>query len=320
MSKLGVKMEAEILEQPALLAQNVNRFENELSSFRHVAMPQLFVLVARGSSNNAAIYARYLFEVGLGVPAMIAAPSISTQFGITTRYPPAIGIGISQSGAAPDVANVLSVINANGYQTLAITNTPASLVEMHAKTLLHLGAGIERSVPATKTYTLSLLALLQLARAMGADYPDPSPYLPNEAWLTIARETAQAHVEAVRVGEVGFVVGRGFSFSSACEISLKLIECSLIPCHSYSVADFQHGPRVLARANSWLISLEGQLAPNVIRNAKVLLPPEPHSNIPPVMRPLWLVIYGQWLALEMARVKGIDPDDPDGLSKITKTL
>lgn len=320
MNRLGAYMESEILEQPHLLAQKASEFQNQCHKLQGLQRPQLIVFAARGSSNNAALYARYLFEVGLGIPAMIAAPSVGTQFGVQVKFPPALGIGISQSGAAPDVTHALHNLKRHGHPTIAITNTPQSPIQKAADETICLGAGTENSIPATKTYTLSLLALLQLARQMGAPYPDPQLNLPDEKWTQKARQAAQKDAQTLTQAPIGFTLGRAFSFGTACEIALKLVECALIPCQSFSVADFQHGPRALAQPGTWLLSAEGKLSKQLIHQAKLITPPEPSPALHPTLRPFFIAIYGQWLALEAARIKGLDPDDPQGLTKITQTL
>ena len=165
-------MESEIREQPQILRANSNRYHQEA---RHTLTGKSFdmvLLVARGSSDNAALYARYLIEVFLQIPVSLAAPSVVTRYHRKVRYPNCLAIGISQSGAAPDVAEVLRELRGSGNLTLAITNTPGSLLEQCADAAIQLEVGAERSVAATKTYEASLLALYQIVRALDPTVPD----------------------------------------------------------------------------------------------------------------------------------------------------
>src|SRR4051812_26071760 len=139
---LGKTMEAEIREQPALLAANCERYEQELSAVLGGASFDLIVIAARGSSDHAALYARYLIEVYLGIPVSLAAPSVWTRYSARVRYPKCLCIGISQSGAAPDVAEVVEALRAEGHMTLGITNTEDSHLTEVAEHSLCLGVGL----------------------------------------------------------------------------------------------------------------------------------------------------------------------------------
>lgn len=286
----------------------------------------MVVLAARGSSDNAALYARYLIEIHLGIPVSLAAPSVVTVFGRKLRYPKALAIGISQSGAAEDVAAVLSTMRSAGHATLAITNTPGTVVADAADFVLDLGVGVESAVAATKTYTASLLALYQLVRALAPDAALPEPLLPDTAWLDACAARAQVGAAAVvtlqerrteaQPGSCVFSLGRGYSFSTAQETALKLIECALVPCIPLSTADFQHGPRVLAGPGSVAIVYGDPPDRLTDEGCSAVAPPEtPQTPDAPIRE----AIFAQWLALLAARYRGIEPDHPVGLDKVTIT-
>lgn len=313
--ELGTHMAAEIAEQPGCLSSQAERYEAELMTLRDSEF-DLVLLVARGSSDHAALYARYLIETTLRIPVALAAPSVLTRYGVEVHYPRCLAIGISQSGAAPDVAEVLESVRAQGHLTLGVTNTPDSRITRSAQLTLCLGVGAELSVAATKTYTASLLALYQMVRALGGDLPEVST--PHEAWLEVCLNQANQALAAVVQNPILFSLGRGFSFPTANETALKLMECALLPCKAYSLADFEHGPKAIATEGSAAIayvdipaSLEQQGC-HVIR--------APNAPVPEPLRPIWEVVFGQYLSLQAARFRNVDPDHPPGLTKVTRTL
>lgn len=312
---LGQWMEAEMREQPQALVANSNRYHSELASELGGREFQMVLLVARGSSDNAALYGRYLIEVHLQIPVSLAAPSVWTRFGSDVRFPKCLAVGISQSGAAPDVAEVLGALKRHGHATLAITNTEDSLITKVADHSLLLGVGEERSIAATKTYTASLLALHQLVRALGAGFP--APELPDDAWVQRSQLTAESHLGALLRSQTLFALGRGYAFSTAHETALKLMECALLPCKSYSSADFQHGPKALAGHGSCAVLFGEDGAALREQGALVVNAPEPERGI---ADPIWQVMYGQWLALLAARARGLDPDDAQFIQKVTQTI
>ncbi|RYG64389.1 SIS domain-containing protein, partial [bacterium] len=152
----GERMEREIREQAELLPRLAEGYLATARVAVAAADPQMVLLVARGSSDNAALYARYLVEVHLGIPALLAAPSAITRYGAKPRYPRTLAIGISQSGAAPDVSEVLATMRELGHATLAITNTANSRLGASADATLLLEVGEETAVAATKTFSASL--------------------------------------------------------------------------------------------------------------------------------------------------------------------
>lgn len=319
--QLGVLMEQEIREQPHILSSNAARYLEELRvAFDAHPRPEMILLAARGSSDNAALYARYLIEIHLGIPVSLAAPSVITRYKSDIKYPRTLAIGISQSGAAPDVAEVLAYMRDQGHQTLAITNTADSRLTKVAHHSILLGAGSERSVAATKTYTSTLLCLYQMIRALGGNLPEP--ILPDDAWIEKSRELAEDVYGVLNRSNPVFAIARGYGFCTALETALKLMECSLVPCKAYSSADFEHGPKALAGHNSVAISYFGSLKGLQDQGCEILQVEAPLERSPdhdPIF-PIWDIAFGQWLSLLVARSRNLDPDQARHLSKVTQTL
>lgn len=318
---LGVAMESEIRQQPLVLAQNAPHYYDQLHTFfRERRDFDMVLLAARGSSDNAALYARYLIEIHLGIPVSLAAPSVITRYKSHMRYRRCLAIGISQSGAAPDVAEVLGYMKEQGHTTLAITNTADSRLTTVATETLLLNCDKENSVAATKTYTSTLLALYQLVRALGGDLPEPK--LPDDRWIEASYQVASEFAGPLNRCNPIFSIARGYGFSTALETALKLMECALVPCKAYSAADFEHGPKALAGHGSAAISYFGSLPGLRDQGCEILEVESPLENSPetePIF-PIWDIVVGQWLALLVARSRGLDPDKARHLSKVTETL
>lgn len=311
-------MEAEIRQQPELLAGWADSYYQDASKHLSGKSFDMVLLAARGSSDNAALFGRYLVEVYLGIPVSLAAPSVFTRFGSHVRYPKCLTIGISQSGSAPDVAEVLAAVRRDGHSTLAITNTEGSRITSEAESALLLNVGTEKSVAATKTYSASLLAIYQTVRALGADLPDPKIFLPSESWNEDVRLSSSDSSGTIVRCNPSFSLGRGFGFSTSQEAALKLMECALIPCKAYSTADFEHGPKALAGYGSASIAFDGPLPDLAAQGCEIIQ--VPRADVPDSLQPIWQVLYGQWLALHCARARGLNPDRPQHIRKVTETL
>ena len=312
--ELGQHMQSEIESQPSVIRHD--KYRGELDGHLGRKEFDLVLIAARGSSDNAATFARYLIEVFLGIPVSLAAPSVLTRYGSHVRYRNALVIGISQSGAAPDVAEVLTELGREGHETVAITNTAGSRLTKAANTSVLLDVGLEQSVAATKTYTASLVAVYALVQALGGKLPEFE--LPTEKWVNQARDAAMnAAGNVVRCSPV-FSLARGFGFCTALETALKLMECALIPGAAFSAADFEHGPKALAGPNSAAICYNAAMSDLAKQGCVVINAPEPPVAEP--LQPIWDIIFGQWLALHCARARGLDPDAPRNLRKVTETL
>ena len=310
-------MEREIEEQPDVLASNASRYRDELSQLAGESFEMCW-MAARGSSDHAALYARYLIEIHLHIPVSLSAPSVLTRYGSRVRYPKCLAIGISQSGAAPDVAEVLAAMSAAGHKTLAITNTPHSHLSKVANQTLLLEAGEEKSIAATKTYTASLLALYQLVDALGGNLPSIEHNLPTRETSETARHAAEESLGLVLRSSSLFALARGYSFCTAQEAALKLMECALLPCKSYSSADFQHGPRALASHGTAILSFGADVEGLAKQGAAII--GAPVFKVPEPLCPLSEILFGQWLALLASKARGLDPDNAPHILKVTQTL
>lgn len=313
---LGAQMEREIREQPSVLAANADRYYRELTAALGGRSFDLVLLAARGSSDNAALYARYLIEIHLGIPVSLAAPSVITRHHSDLRFPGrTLAVGVSQSGAAPDVSEVLAYMRRQGHTTLAITNTTGSRLASEAEFAVELGVGVEGSIAATKTYNASLLALAQVVRALGGELPAPA--LPDDAWIDRCEAAADAASGLVVRSSPVFCLARGYDFATAQETALKMMECALVAAKSFSTADFAHGPRALAGHGTAAV-VYGDV-PEGLADTGTAVVSSPVAG-QGVYDPLWHVVYGQWLALKAARARGLDPDRAQHLSKVTQTL
>lgn len=337
----------EIGEQPAVarrLLEEARRPVAEAAARLRAAEPAGLVIAARGSSDHAALYAKYLFGRRNRMLVALAAPSLFTHYGAPPRLAGQCVIGISQSGASPDVVAVLEEARRQGALTLAITNESGSQLAAAADLVIALGAGPERSVPASKTYTASVLALAMLSQALD---PDPSleaalARVPAALDDTLRRDVELDRLAPALTGPRAVVLGRGFNLSTAEEVALKLAETSYLLARAWSVADFEHGPIALVEAGFPVLltgatgpvekDLEGIAARLAEYGCQVIglvdggagsLPSAAtvaiESGLPEELSPLPLVVLGQLLAHRVALARGIDPDRPRALHKVTRT-
>jgi glucosamine--fructose-6-phosphate aminotransferase (isomerizing) len=303
-----------------------------------------FVIAARGSSDHAALYAKYLFGVRNQMMVSLAAPSLFTHYARPPRLDGQCVIGISQSGASPDVIAVIAEAKRQGALTVALTNDPGSSLAGMAELVMPLGAGPERSVPASKTYTASLLALALISQALD---PDPSfeaslGQVPPALAAALEQDSQLDRLVPALLGPRAIVLGRGFNFSTAEEIALKLTETSYVLARAWSVADFAHGPIAVVEPGFPVVLVDGggkvsqdvesigerlvDLGCRVVRLIDGAAPggdPETtvtvESGLPEELTPLTLVVLGQLLAHRVAAARGIDPDQPRALNKVTRT-
>ena len=237
----------EIAEQPAALAQTIAAEREKvrrLGAFLRGRDIDLIVLVARGSSDNAALFGRYLLEITTGIPVALAAPSVHTLYGAKLKLGRALVVGVSQSGEGEDINRVLEDSRAGGAYTVGITNEPAStMVGIVDETLLMHG-GRERSVAATKTYTGQLLHFYMLAEALSENaLPLDIAAIPDLAARALElRPAVEELVERYVFMENCVVVGRGMVYANAYEMALKLMETCYVVAERFSAADFLHGP------------------------------------------------------------------------------
>jgi glutamine---fructose-6-phosphate transaminase (isomerizing) len=332
-------MAAEMAEQPRVLAGLLERRDEIRSSVAPLGEPRGIVLVARGSSDNAAIYGRYLLELTLGRPVALAAPSLFTLYDASVDVSGWLVIALSQSGRTPEIVDVFERYRGAGARGIAITNDGDSALAQAADAVIALGAGQELAVPATKTFLGQLAAFALLAEALGPvpwTEEDTAP-LPGHIGAILADPIPAARAAATLATPDGLVaVGRGFGFAVALEAALKLKETCLLLAEGMSSADFRHGPiAVIQRAFPVLaLSLGGAAGPDIADLERVVrergaplvrLAPDRAAElpfpdaIPEPLAPIVAVVRAQQLAREVALARGLDPDAPPGLSKVTET-
>jgi glutamine---fructose-6-phosphate transaminase (isomerizing) len=340
-------MAQEIAEQPCAVARTLDALLPLRADLRRLTGRRRHVLlVARGSSDNAAVYGRYLLEAHTGVSAALAAPSIATHYRRERDLSDTVVVALSQSGETEEIVATQRWARACGAATVAVTNEPDSSLAAEADLALLTRAGHERAVPATKSYTTQLAALAVLATALA---PDPEALdgelrrVPAEIGAALEhRAQVDAVVEELAAGPSTLVTGRGLLLGTALEVALKLEETCLRPVRGLSYADLRHGPiavvgegvtAVLVSASDGplLASMAGLAGDLTARGATVLgfggddafrdrcrvTVPGPGLSEP--LAPLALVAPAQLAVESLARRLGLDPDAPRGLSKITQT-
>ena len=339
---------SEIAEQPRVCARLLDEGWPEARTLAaSLATARHLTLVARGSSDNAATYGKYLFESVAGIVTASAAPSLVTRYQAAPRFTGGAVIGISQSGTGPDVAAVVDAARADGAYTLAITNAARSRLASAAAATFLLRCGPERAVAATKTYTASCVALALLASATAQALGRSGLSLAGltEAVTDAVSRGDDAERLARRIGrgKMLVVLGRGYDYAAALEGALKIKELARVWAEPYSSADFAHGPRtllekgtpVLVFASRGATSAEAKrtIAQVAERGARVyavtndagiaercsdaVLLTAPVSE---ALAPIALSVVAQHLARSVARRHGRDPERPAGLSKVTRTL
>jgi len=335
-------LRAEIGEQPDVLARLlVREGANVRRIARDLARRDLrFVLVAaRGTSDNAARYAQYALGLTCRLPVALAGPSLVTLYGAPPRLKGALVVGISQSGRSPDVVETVASARREGSPTLAIVNDPESPLAKAAAEVIPLHAGVERSVAATKTYTAQLLAVALLAAGLSGSrkHAEGLGALPDAVDEALGVEAA-ARRAASRLAQASrlVVLSRGLNYPTAHEIALKLKELALLEAEALSGADFRHGPIALAGPGlpAIVVSPPGSatdadllaLAEELRRRGSPVLPIGPAGRgalpvprLPELLSPIVSVVPGQLLAFHAARARGLDPDAPRGLQKVTET-
>jgi glucosamine--fructose-6-phosphate aminotransferase (isomerizing) len=338
----------EIAEQPAALERTIASEREKIARLaRSLAARDidLIVLVARGSSDNAALFGRYLLEITTGIPVSLSAPSVHTIYHAKLNLKRALVIGVSQSGEGEDINRVLENARASGAFTIGITNEPASsMTRMVDETLLMHG-GREQSVAATKTFTGQMMLFYLLAVALSNDGNSINyREIPDLAARALEQKTAIVElVQRYVFMENCVVVGRGLAYANAYEFALKLMETCYVVAERFSSADFQHGPVAMIerhfpvmlfappgamlagtkdliarlselKADTLAITADLDVAGRCSRS--IIMPRE----IDEFLAPIPYIIPAQLFAALLAEAKGLDPDKPRSLSKVTRTL
>jgi glucosamine--fructose-6-phosphate aminotransferase (isomerizing) len=305
------------------------------------------VLVARGTSDNAALFGRYLLEIATGIPVSLAAPSIATLYKAKVDYRDALVVALSQSGESTDTNLVLDWARARGAMTLGITNERASTLAGLAEHVWLVRARKERSVAATKTYTGQMLLLYLLAYALGGRIRlsdlERLPAMVEDA-LGLEEEVTEL-ASRYRFMNRAVVVGRGLNYSNALEFALKLKETCYVVAEGFSSADFLHGPIAMAEPGFPVFAFapSGVTWPSIGQTmdklrgmrAEVLAIADPANRevesraarvirlphrIPEALTPIPYIVPAQIFAACLAVEKGLDPDRPRTLSKVTRTM
>jgi glucosamine--fructose-6-phosphate aminotransferase (isomerizing) len=345
------KMLDEIREQPVSLERSLRgglRAALRLSRVIEKRRPKLILIAARGTSDNAAQFARYLIEITTGIPVSLAAPSVFTLYATNLCLDHALVVAISQSGESTDTNIVLERARDQGALTVGITNEPRSALASLAEHVFLVRAGRERSVAATKTYTGQVLMCYLLAYALGARFPvDHLRRLPEwtEAALTLEPEIAE-RAGRYRFMERAIVVGRGLNYANAFEFGLKLMETCYVLADRFSTADFLHGPIAMIDRSfpvflfappgvTWpgmrdmLLRLDALKAETLVitdrghRQAvsarSIVIPVRGLGKGSDLFTPIPYIVPAQLLAAYLAVQKGLDPDHPRTLTKVTRT-
>lgn len=341
-------LRTEIFEQPAIIRQFLATEAATIAALGQqlTQQPVRYVMIAaRGSSDNAARYAQYLFGALNRLTVALATPSLFTLYERPPQISDALVVGISQSGQSPDIVGVLAEARQQGAPTIAITNAADSPLARAADHCIALHAGNERSVAATKTYTAQLVALACLALSLAPANTDAAALdaLPAAIEQALQAESyAIAAAERLAAANRCVVLGRGFNYATTYEIALKIKELTYIVAEPYSSADFQHGPIAIvepgfpvvliavgATVRQELIELRDRLRERgatlvVLGDDEALRHPDDvwlpvPSGLPEWLSPCVAVVVGQLLALHLARARGFDPDQPRALRKVTLT-
>jgi len=344
------KMLDEIREQPAVLERTLQAERKPIEQLRCTLerdRPRFILLAARGTSDNAAQFGRYLLEITTGIPVTLAAPSIFTLYEAKLQLQDALAIAISQSGESTDTNLVLERAREQGARTIGITNESSSTLAHLAEQVFLVHAGRERSIAASKTYTAQLLLLYLIAYALGGKIAlDQLARLPEFVSRALELEPEIARrAERYRFMERAVVIGRGLNYANAYEFALKLMETCYVVAERFSTADLLHGPIAMLEASfpAFLFAPGGVTWPGTREmigklaqlKAETLLITDPSNAeamqlgadaiclpipIDELLTPIPYIIPAQLFAARLAEQKGLNPDQPRTLSKVTKTM
>lgn len=344
-----MSLRSEILEQPVVAARFLATapavMEPLVAAIRGHAVDHV-VIAARGTSDHAAIYAQYVLGIRHALSVGLGTPSVISLYGAEPRLDRSLVIGISQSGASPDVVGVIAAGRRHGAPSLAITNDPTSALAMAAETTIDLAAGPELAIAATKTYTTELLAIAALSVALSGDPADASALeqVPDAMASALALEPEIIAMAAEQSGaDRLLVLARGYEYATAREWALKLKELARVFADPYSAADFEHGPLALLEpgvpalvtvrpgpARDGVVALLERLRGDhdadlaVVSDdadalAQARWPLRLPAGTPEWLGPIVSIVVGQLHALHLTRARGLDPEAPRNLNKVTRT-
>ena len=333
-------MRDEIDEQPVALDATVRQLRAAAAVGRSmIAARPSVVFFARGTSDNAVTYGRYLFEVVGGRFTASGSPSVATLYDADIDLRATTAVFVSQSGHTTELVEAAAWARRRGAATLAITNTPASPLRDECDHTLVTAAGVERAVPATKSHTAQLVALAMLAGDRWSIELDQIGTTIGALLASLRSSDALAPITAhLAAADLVVCVGRGYTLSSAQEAALKLEETTGRACIGLSTADLQHGPVAVVAAGTALVvfrppsgpclpSLDAVSSIASSRGATVISiggPPAaglalPAGSLSEELSPIALTVVAQVLAEATTVALGLDPDRPHGLTKVTQT-
>ena len=321
----------------AQLEQNASLVAAAVKRLKEFA-PRSIVTCARGSSDHAATYAKYLFETRLGLVTSSAAPSITSIYFAKQQLAGTLYIAISQSGKSPDLLASVEQAKAAGALTLAFVNVEDSPLAAMADIVIPLRAGVEKSVAATKSYLSTLSAIMHLVAewAVDSELQNALTTLPQS--LAAAWENDwQVVVDGLKDARNLFVIGRGIGFGAAQEAALKLKETCGLHAEAFSAAEVKHGPMAIvgegfpvllfAQQDKTQEGMDSLIDDFRARNAKVFVASESSKGSLPVVAgaypaiaPMLAVQSFYRMANSLSIARGYNPDEPPHLRKVTETV
>jgi glucosamine--fructose-6-phosphate aminotransferase (isomerizing) len=344
--KPGRIMAGEMAEQPAVLRRILQEGApriREVATAIAARSPRFVLLTARGTSDNAALYAKYLLEIQLGLPCGLTSMSTTTAYGARPDLTDVLVVTVSQSGGSPDLVASTKAAREGGAITLAVTNNPDSPLAAVSEFHIDILAGPEKALPATKTYTASLLALYLFVEGLRGGDGAAAKVLPDLASQVLSRQDEVRQLASrYRFAERMVITSRGYGYPTAKEAALKLMETSYIPALSYSGADLLHGPLAMVDNISPVIAVVtdgkgGEALQPVLDRLRgrgadlVVVGPAPQveaasagfvlptDGVLEELQPILEILPLQLLAYEVTIARGQDPDAPRALAKVTET-
>jgi glucosamine--fructose-6-phosphate aminotransferase (isomerizing) len=343
-----MSIKSEIFSQPEVLTNLLANTEENQRIAKEIRKknPSFIFLAARGTSDNAGLYAKYLWGAANQLPLALATPSLFSIYQAPPNIKDSIVVGVSQSGQSPDIISVLEEGRKQGAFTLAITNDPDSPLSKTSEFVIDIAAGPEKAVAATKTYTAELLAIALLSVFLSEEYTkihdlERVPELISQ--MLDHDPMIKNLVDRYRFMDQCIILGRGFNYATAFEWSLKLKEMANVAAEPYSSADFQHGPIALVSQGSPVLAVapKGQVFSDLfsqlshLKNdfkidlvaisnqeqllAKANFPLSLPDNLPEWLSPLVAIVPAQLFSYHLTQSKGFDAENLRGLSKVTKT-
>ncbi|CAB4673293.1 MAG: SIS domain-containing protein [Actinobacteria bacterium] len=343
-TQLGVIMQSEIAEIPEVFRRLKEQSAAMASAIAKLPLAEVdsVILVARGTSDNAALYLKYLIETKIGIPCGLASPSVVSIYGTKLRFKKVLVIALSQSGQSPDLVGYCKAAREGGATVLAMTNDPESPLALSSNCHLYLHAGPEKAVAATKSYSAELLVSRIFVATWSGESIDLDSIIEQSEKALDCADQIKLIAEAFDFSQGITTMGRGYAYSNAHEAALKIQETVKIPVASFSSADYLHGPISSLHANSRVIFL----APFGIAESAMAATVERIRDI--TSHIFWIgsgfsrrsseIYLGgsttlaeadgviadslllQLFALFLAISSGQNPDAPIGLAKVTKTL